>query len=528
MNASFRAVAVLLSTLALTVRGAPAASGPIADRIGAIAARPQFAHAIVAAEIYDLDAKRPIFARNGATLMEAASTTKLLTTGTSLALLGPGFRWTTPVYRTGSVDARGVLHGDLVLVASGDPNLSQRVRPGGKLAFENEDHSYDGSYDTRAVPGDPLAVLRELAAQVAASGIKEIDGRVAVDTALFPDRGPEAGTGAIVSPIVVNDNLVDVTVTPGAHPGDPVAIAVSPQTPYVTFANEARTGRPKTEPTIDLSTADKTNPDGTHTVTITGEQPPGRAMLYAYRVPEPQRFAQAAFTKALADAGVTLEPGAPAAPYDHAAAAPFFVPADLVARHVSPPLSEDVYVTLKVSDNLHASLMPYLWAIYVAKAKRDLLKAAFEREHALLAGAGLDLEGASQQDGLGGSAFFTPDFMVRYLAWAYAQPWFPVMHRALPVLGVDGTLFNIQNGSPARGNVFAKTGSWGSANLLDGDGLVTKGLAGYMTTSHGRRVAFAFYINRMAGKASVDLSKDATYYAGQTLGEMATDAYLSL
>jgi len=510
-----------------TAHGARAATHDVAAQIGAIVARPQLAHAIVSAEIYDLDAKRPLFVRNGPMLMEAASTTKLLTTGTSLALLGPDFRWTTPVYRTGPVDASGVLHGDLVLVASGDPNLSQRIRPDGTLAFENEDHSYDGGYATRAVPGDPLAVLRQLAAGVAASGIKRIEGRVVVDTALFPDGGPEAGTGATVSPIVVNDNLVDVTVTPGAHPGDPVSIAVSPQTPYVSFVVKATTGKAKAEPTFDF-TDDKTNADGTHTVTITGTQPPGKTMLYAYRVPEPQRFAQAAFALALADAGVRVEPATPGAPFDHDAAVASYVPADLVAQHVSPPLREDVRLTLKVSDNLHAALMPYLWAIYAARAKGDFLKAGFKAEHALLAGAGLDTRGAVQQDGLGGFAFFTPDFMVRYLAWAYAQTWFPAFERALPVLGVDGTLFNIQNGSPAKGKVFAKTGTWGSRNLLDDDGLVTKGLAGYMTTSHGRHLAFAFYINRMSGKPSVDLSKDAAHYAGQTLGEMATDAYVDL
>jgi PBP4 family serine-type D-alanyl-D-alanine carboxypeptidase len=522
-----RILAAALFACGLVSLNAIAATTTIATDIARIAGRPQLQHAIVAAEIYDLDTKQTLYVRNGDTLMEAASTTKLLTNGTSLALLGPDFRWTTPVYRVGQVNANGVLHGDLVLVASGDPNLSGRIKPDGTLAFQNEDHSYDGSYDTRAVAGDPLAVLRDLAAQVVKSGIKEIDGRATVDTSLFPDQGSEAGTGATVSSIVVNDNLVDVTVTPGVHPGDAVTVAVSPQTSYVTFVNRATTGKDKIEPTIDLSN-DKTNADGTHTVTITGEQAPGAAILYAYRVPEPQRFAQAAFTAALADAGVKFDAGAPAAPFDHAAAAASYLPANLVASHVSPPLSEDVYVTLKVSDNLHASLMPYMWAVYAAKAKSDWLKTGFKEEHDMLAGAGLDVKGASQQDGLGGSAFFTPSFMVHYLAWVHAQPWFPKFERALPILGVDGTLFNIQNDSPAKGKVFAKTGTWGSANLLDDDGLVTKGLAGYMTTSHGRHIAFAFYINRMAGKSSVDLTKDAPHYAGQTLGEMATAAYLSL
>jgi D-alanyl-D-alanine carboxypeptidase/D-alanyl-D-alanine-endopeptidase (penicillin-binding protein 4) len=256
--------------------------------------------------------------------------------------------------------------------------------------------------------------------------------------------------------------------------------------------------------------------------------PAGRPILFAYRVPEPQRFAQAAFTVALRDAGVTVQMPSSAATFSHDASAPFYVPANLVARHQSPPLSEDVYVTLKVSDNLHAALMPYLWAIYVAHAKKDLLKAAFAREYALLSAAGLDLKGAAQQDGLGTFAFFTPRFMVSYLAWASQQAWFSSLERGLPVMGVDGTLFNVQNGVAAAGHVHAKTGTWGSANLLGDDELVTKGLAGYVTTSHGRRIAFAFYINRMAGKGSADSNRDAAHYAGQTLGEMASDVYTVL
>jgi len=220
-----------------------ASAAALALAITAPTRTPRLAHSVVAAEVYDLDAHRVLYARNASVLMVAASTTKLLTEGASLALLGPHFRWTTPVYRTGPIDGAGVLHGDLVLVAAADPNLSQRIQPDGSLAFENEDHAYDGSADTKAVPGDPLTVLRELATAVAKSGIKTVSGRVLVDTSLFPDPGSENGTGVTLSPIVVNDNLVDVTVTPGNQAGDPVSVAVSPATPYVTFVNKATTGR---------------------------------------------------------------------------------------------------------------------------------------------------------------------------------------------------------------------------------------------------------------------------------------------
>jgi PBP4 family serine-type D-alanyl-D-alanine carboxypeptidase len=501
----------------------PAATAAIA--IDAPARTPRLKNSVVAGEVYDLDSHRVLYARNANLLMVAASTTKLLTEGTSLALLGPDFRWTTPVYRTfGPLDAQGVLHGNLVLVASGDPNLSQRVQPNGTLAFENEDHAYDGSPETKAVPGDPLAVLRDLATQVVKAGIKRVAGSVYIDTSLFPDQGAEGGTGVIVSPIVVNDNVVDVIVTPGARAGDPASISVSPQTPYVRFLNRATTGAPKSDATIDLS-ADVRDETGRHTVTIRGSQPAGPAVLYAYRVPEPAAFAQSAFTLALSEAGVAIQqPVVLQSPSGAPSPTGEYVPGNLVAQYVSPPLSEDTYITLKVSDNLHAALMPYMWAVYLAHAKSDYLTAGFALEARMLRGAGLDVNEAAQQDGEGSSAFFTPDFMVRYLAWARAQRWYRYLLRGLPIMGVDGTLVNIQRTSPARGKVFAKTGTDGSTNYLNAGGIVEKGLAGYITTRAGRHVAFAFYVGAMNGPHD----EDTGTLAGQILGAMAGATYLNL
>jgi PBP4 family serine-type D-alanyl-D-alanine carboxypeptidase len=494
-----------------------------------ILATPLLAHAIVAGEVYDLDTHRILFVRNGQTYMEAASTTKLLTEGTSLALLGPNFRWTTPVYRTGPVDANGVLHGDLVLVASGDPNISQRIQPDGTLAFENEDHAYDGSPHTKGVPGDPLIVLRQLAEQVQRSGIKAIDGRVVVDASLFASPGPEGGTGTMVSPMILDDNVVDVTISPGDRLGDATTSTVSPQTPYVRFENKTTTGKAGTEPTVDMSN-DVTQPDGTHVVTITGTTPAGPSILYAYRVANPDVFAAMAFANVLQNMRVTITTPASSAPFDPAVAKASYIVPNLVASHTSLPLAQDVRITLKLSDNLHAAMGPYTWAVHLAPTPHtDLLGQGFALEHKMLQKAGLDTNSASMTDGLGVSAFFTPDFMVHYLAWVHTQSWYNDFHNGLPILGVDGTLFNIQNDSPAAGKVFAKTGTFGAPNELNDNEIVTaKGLAGFMTTRSGHHVAFAFYINRTQGKGSIYDDKDIGHQNGQLLGAMATAAWLSL
>src|SRR5437773_6400624 len=117
----------------------------LTQRIQKVIGRPEFAHANFGIEFYSLDTGKVVYALNAAKLFVPASTTKTLTEGTVLAKLGPGYRFHTRVYRTGSVDKHGTLKGDLILVASGDPNLSNRIQPDGTLAFADEDHSYGRS-----------------------------------------------------------------------------------------------------------------------------------------------------------------------------------------------------------------------------------------------------------------------------------------------------------------------------------------------------------------------------------------------
>src|SRR5712664_2492863 len=100
----------------------------LTERIQRIMDRPEFRHAIFGIEFSSLDTGKPLYTLNAEKLFIPGSTTKLLTEGTALELLGGDFRFHTRVYRTGSITANGTLEGDLVLVASGDSNLSARIR----------------------------------------------------------------------------------------------------------------------------------------------------------------------------------------------------------------------------------------------------------------------------------------------------------------------------------------------------------------------------------------------------------------
>ncbi|HEV2421869.1 MAG TPA: D-alanyl-D-alanine carboxypeptidase/D-alanyl-D-alanine-endopeptidase [Candidatus Acidoferrales bacterium] len=498
----------------------------LGSKITQITSRPEFRHSSFGVEVYSLDQSRVVYALNEQQFFTPASTTKLFTEGTALELLGADYRFHTRVYRTGAISADGTLNGDLVLVASGDPNLSGRIQPDGTLAFENEDHAYDGSPDTKAVPGDPLLVIRQLAQQVASHGIKRISGRVLVDATLFPEGTQELGTGVVISPICVNDNIIDLTVSPGSTQGAPAELTVSPATSYATFVNQITTGPSGSKPNLD-SSSDVTNADGSHKQTLTGTFPlGGPSILYKYAVPQPSRFAQVTFIEALRADGVNAEIPDLNTPLDFKVLSAAYTQENVVAEHVSPPVSEEVKVTLKVSQNLHASMTPYILGAVLEHATKEIDQAGFNLEHDFLVKAGLDLSGASQADGAGGApaAFFTPDFVAHYLAFMARQKDSRAFERALPILGRDGTLWKIEVNSPAAGHVMAKTGTFGAYDALNKDLMLTgKGLAGYMATLDGRHLAFALYVNRVP--LSLDDPNAADKVAGEALGQIASAIY---
>lgn len=496
---------------------------PIYERIQRVISRPGFAHANFGIEFYALDTGKVVYSLNGQKLFVAASTTKLLTEGTLLAILGGDYRFHTRIYRTGPVDPEGKLDGDLVLVASGDPNLSNRIQSDGTLAFTSHDHSDGGP----ALPGDPLIVIRQLANGVAANGIRQVEGRVLVDTSLFPDTPwlGEGGGGVVFSSIVVNDNLIDLVMTPGTKIHDPVTLASSPESSYVKFSNHLTTLGTGTQASLDPPQI-QANGDGTVVVTLNGGLPLGaRPTSAPFFVPSPTRFAEVVLREALEAAGVKVRvmTGTPAP--DFPSHGYFYRAANQVAEHISPPLAEEVKVTLKVSQNLHAFMGPYLLGGLVAKNATGSELAGFGVERKFLLDAKLDLSGASQGDGAGGSwaDLFSPDFMCHYLAYWATRPDYPTFLKALPVLGRDGTLAEIQPASPAAGHVFAKTGEFDSEDKLNGRLMLNaRGLAGYVTTTDGKRLAFAAYVNH------VHMGHDpeaATHILLEALGEIAAAAY---
>ena len=494
----------------------------LSDRIQNVIERPEFVHANFGVEFISLDSGKVIYALNSSKMFVPASTTKIFTEGTLLAKLGADYRFHTSIYRTGPIDSKGRLKGDLILVAGGDPNLSNRIQPDGTLAFRDDDHSYGGP----AVAGDPLAVIQLLAKQVAAKGIRKIEGRVLIDASLLPDGAHEPGTDVVMSSIIVNDNLIDLLARPGTKPGDPAILETSPQTSYVKFVNHLTTTVAGTPPSFSDPEI-STNPDGTVVAVLHRQHARGRTRGYgAVSRPVAVEIRRNCSTRvALRGAGIQIKPPEECGAAGFRATLAQLHAENLVAEHVSPPLSEEVKVTLKVSQNLHAAWPPIFSArslagihatLFVRASKSSTISSKMPSST-----SPAPRKEMAQEEML--PTISAPTSRAATCSIGRLAPITTSFFNAMPILGKDGTLAEIQTHSLAAGHVFAKTGTLRARDRLNGKPwLRGKALAGYVITKSGEKLAFAAYVN------NVSLPPDpnsADRIAGQALGEIAAAAY---
>lgn len=420
--------------------------------------------------IADAATGQTLLAQNSQRYFTPASNTKLFTTALALAKLGPEHRFRTTIETTGSVDRFGRLLGDLVLVARGDPNLSNRKFPFLEKAERD---------------GPPDKVLAVLADQVVARGIHHVEGSLVVNDGYFPpDRYPPgwaiddmvAGYGAPVSALVVNDNTLAVEVRPGDQENDAAWFAVEPWADFYEFRNLVRTGAQGTRPRVAIA-----REPGSRMVTLEGTVPLGGSPQQAtLAIEEPAEFAAALLKRLLEARGVRVYGRVRA---DHS---PWTGEgASVLAEHTSPPLIEAVRLINKVSQNLHAEVL--LRVVGRAETGEGTTEAGLRVARALLAEIGIADEDVVLFDGSGLSRrnLVTPEAVVKLLAWAAKQPWWEAYLATLPVAGVDGTLAErMKAGSPAQ-RIQGKTGSLGNVNSL----------SGFATTLSGKRLVFSIFGN---------------------------------
>src|SRR3712207_1315839 len=391
------------------------------------------------------------------------SSTKLFSVSAALDDLGFDHRFKTPIYAQGSVKD-GTLSGNLVLVASGDLTMGGRTAPNGTVSYTPIDHTYANDVPGATLtPEDPLAGLDEIAKQVRESGITRVDGDVIIDTRLF-DLAPESSVNALnfdapnldpmPRPITINDNLIDVEVAPGKVGEAPKVVKWRPRVAPYHLEMRAKTvsaGKPTT-----LSVSPQT--DGP--VVVSGNIPADAGkQLRVAAFDDPAAFARTALIEALGRAGVSVD----ASPTGSNPSAELpkkgsYKAEDRVAAYESPPFSEYAKLILKVSHNYGANLNVCLMAVKAGSTDCNdgfpVMRSFFEK-------AGVDVDQLALADGRGGNPTdrFTPKAATDMLRYWLDQPQAETFRKMLPELGVNGSLAENCKDCPARGNVFAKTGT---------------------------------------------------------------------
>ena len=241
MRAVTAAAAVLLGLgAAAAAAQAPAPEKPVPPQVLDVMNAPKYAGATWGIRAVDVKSGAPVYSLGPDSLFFTGSVRKLFSVAEALDALGPGHRFRTPIHRRGRLGADGTLRGDLVLVASGDLTLGGRTNRAGKVEFTSFDHTEANSLGSAILtPPNPLAGIRALARQVAASGVDRVEGDVVVDDRLFTKfRVPNGNV--LITPITVNDNLVDVTIKP-TRAGRAATVDWRPKSAAFTVRSAVRT-----------------------------------------------------------------------------------------------------------------------------------------------------------------------------------------------------------------------------------------------------------------------------------------------
>jgi len=406
-----------------------------------------------------------LFAKNPDAMMQPASTMKMFTSALALDRFGPDFTFRTPVLKDGTLGPDGTLNGNLYLRGVGDPSMSRRF-------WQGEE------------PMDALAKL------IAGAGIKRVRGDIVGDATAFDDQlVPEgwktsylgAAYAARVSALSLNENLVWVSVRPE---GKSAVVTLEPATTSIPVESSVRVvggsgGR--------ISASRRS--DGSIVVrgTIGAKSGP---LKYSLVADNPPLFAAGALRASLQKAGVTVDGPARLGPTPHGATE--------VAAISSPPLAQIIGEMDRESINIFAELL------FRAAGRPPNTQGSAETAEANLrdfmsrkVGTAANFIEASDGSGLSLLDRVTPRSMVHLLSYAHRADWSSAFHAALPVEGESGTLKRRSRGSPARGNLHAKTGTTNTVAAL----------GGYVTAKNGEILAFSLIYNgadRGNAKAAMD------------------------
>ncbi len=415
-------------------------------------------------EIKRVASKENIFSLNGQLSVPAASTMKLITTSTALAVLGANYRYTTYLEYSGTISS-DTLFGNVYIRGSGDPSL-------GSVRFDNQ-------LNYNQLVNDWVSKIKGL-------GIQHISGQIIADNRYF--EGPvipeswiwgDIGNsyGAAPYGLNLNENFYTAKFIPGQQIGDSVSfVSTEPVLKNLKFDNRLTTGpRGSGDQSVFYS-----DPLG-ETVQFIGSIPAG-PKYFSVRgaIPNPSIYIQNAVKDALLSNSISVKNEMKLTDQTRKE----------IAKYESLTLSELCRQTNLWSINLYADA-------FFRKIGKELTgKSDFESASNAIKDywqkQGADMGGFMVKDGSGlsPSGSITANNLTDVLCLIQKNKVFKEFYEGLAVVGVSGTVRRLGRKTKAANNIRAKSGS------IEG----VRAYAGYVTTQSGEMLAFSFVAHKYQPK----------------------------
>ena len=485
---------------------APATLADLRTRIEEIVRQPALEPGFFAVKIVSLDSGQVIYEQNANKFVRPASNMKLYTVATAFDRLTPDFHFVTSVYAKEKLED-GKIKGDLIVYGRGDPSIAAR--------FNN---------------GDYFKGINDLADRIVAAGVKRIKGDLVGDESYF--NGAPVGSGwewedltwsygAQVSALTINDNAIDLNIKPGDRVGAPVSIVTGPPAAsFMTIVNRATTTAKGSRGDLRIYRG-----LGANSLEISGTLPIGDAgFVGGVSIPDPALAFVSMLREALIKRDVKIDGRVRTVKSQSESLVPRILPglsgvsgigqqpAVEIASLPSPAFNLVASQTLKPSQNQYTELIlrtlgrtqmqtvPGPGGLQSSNSNdagrtRDDEENGLEVVKNFLRQAGVGDSEVALNDGSGLSRndLISANTTIQLLTYMSKHKYFAQFREALPIAGVDGTLRTRMRGTPAEGNLRAKTGSLSSVASL----------SGYVTTAAGEHLVFSMMLNNYPDAAAV-------------------------
>lgn len=448
--------------------------------------RPELRRGSIGVKVVSLNTGKVVFEENAEKYFMPASNMKNFTVATAMEKLGPNFRFVTSVYAPVKPDAAGVVRGPVTIFGRGDVSFSTAFYP----PIGDTPGYYRG--------------LEALADKMVQSGVKRIEGDLVGDESYFSGSPLPSGWewddlqwyyGAEVSAMPLNDNALDLFITPGAV-NTPCVVQILPLNPVYKVANTCVTAKSGVR---DLRVEKKLD---RNILEVSGTMPADDKKGYygAIAVSHPAEIFMALLRQVLEKKGVVVTGQTKVLGVKEKAllAVASSVPPIEIARFESFPFGIVAAKTMKPSQNMYTETI--LWTLGEQLGdKRNASATSAERGAAVvrsfLRDIGVPEGSVLQYDGSGLSRhnLVTPNAVTTLYTYMATKSQYAAAWRdSLTIAGVDGTLKNRFKGTAAEGNIRGKTGTIDQVSAL----------SGYLLTAGGEQVVVSIIINGVEGSGT--------------------------